>query len=306
MLSWSTAGWTGGSPGKRQPVELVLQDRVHALEVVGASPQAAPGGRFHALGRIGFRQPQNPQARPISHLRMALGRQDRFHQLPGVGSDLLGIFDQPRRRAPHILLVRLGHVLGQRSRFSPQCEPAPAFALDPEATASSHAASLMARLAVGVLVAIVLINIPLNAQGVALARSIPSSASLVITNGLVVKEAGSPDIYVYRDDAFHWITSLDAFDYFGYRWQNVHSVEAGFLNQYPKGTPIYVLLKCNSSPNIYQLDAGHKRWIVDIPTFTAQGYVWEYVKIVPCEYLRALPDGDSVPPGRGLAPSPLP
>jgi hypothetical protein len=175
-----------------------------------------------------------------------------------------------------------------------------------EAPAPSHAAPLMARLAFGILIIVVLINIPLNAQGTALARSIPSSASLVIANGLVVKEASSPDIYVYRDGTFHWITSLDAFDYFGYHWQDVHIVEPGFLNQFDKGSPIYVLLKCDASPNIYRLESGRKRWIVDIPTFEAEGYVWEDVKFVPCNYLHNLADGDSIPPGRGSPPPPLP
>lgn len=188
----------------------------------------------------------------------------------------------------------------------PAVEPTPELAPNLATSTSSHAASLMARLAIGILVAIVLINIPLNAQGTALARSIPSSASLVIANGLVVKEVTSPDVYVYQDNAFHWITSLDAFDYFGYRWQDVHIVESGFLNQFLKGTPIYVLLKCNGTPHIYQLDAGHKRWIVDIPTFTAEGYVWQDVKIVPCSYLHDLSDGESIPPGRGTPPPPLP
>ena len=153
---------------------------------------------------------------------------------------------------------------------------------------------------------VALINIPLNAQGVALARSIPSSASLVIANGLLVKEAASPDVYVYRDGAFHWITSLDAFQQLGYRWAEVHVVEQGFLNQFAKGRPHYVLLKCDGSPNIYRLDAGRKRWIVDIPTFEAEGHVWTDVKFVPCAYLRGLPDGDSIPPGRGTPPPPLP
>jgi hypothetical protein len=187
-----------------------------------------------------------------------------------------------------------------------EAEPGAVLAPHPAVSTPSHAASLMARLAVGILIAIVLINIPLNAQGTALARSIPSSASLVIANGLIVKEATSPDIYVYKDDAFHWITTLDAFDYFGYRWQNVHVVEAGFMSQFPKGAPIYVLLKCDGSPHIYQLDAGHKRWIVDIATFTAEGYVWQDVKIVPCRTLHNLLDGDSIPPGRGTPPPPLP
>jgi hypothetical protein len=59
---------------------------------------------------------------------------------------------------------------------------------------SPHAAALMARLALGVFIIVVLINIPLDIQGTALARSIPSSASLIIRNGLIVKEATSPDI----------------------------------------------------------------------------------------------------------------
>jgi hypothetical protein len=164
----------------------------------------------------------------------------------------------------------------------------------------------MARLAAGILLIVVLINIPLNAQGTALARSIPSSASLVIMNGLVVKEATSPDICVYRDGAFHWITSLEAFEHLGFRWRDVHIVEAGFLNQFPKGKPLYVLLKCDGSPNIYRLESGRKRWIVDIPTFEAEGHVWEDVKFVSCPYLRGLPDGESVPPGRGSPPPPLP
>lgn len=170
----------------------------------------------------------------------------------------------------------------------------------------SHAALLMLRLAIGILLVVVLINIPLNAQGNAIARSIPNSASLVIGDGLVVKEANSPDVWVYRDNAFHWITSLDAFEYFGYRWQDVHVVEPGFLGQFPKGNPIYVLLKCDSSPHIYRLEGGKKRWIVDIPTFLAEGHVWQDVKFVPCPYLRSLPEGDSIPPGRGSPPPPLP
>ncbi len=162
----------------------------------------------------------------------------------------------------------------------------------------------MLRLAVGVFLAVVLINIPYNLQGTALARSIPNSASLVIANGLLVKEASSTDVYVYRDDAFHWITSLDAFEHFGYRWQNVHIVEDGFLKQFVKGRPVYVLLKCDGSPHIYRLENGQKRWIVDIPTFIAEGHVWEDVRFLSCSDLRALPDGDSIPPGRGAPPSP--
>ncbi|MSP14118.1 MAG: hypothetical protein EXR62_14330 [Chloroflexi bacterium] len=191
--------------------------------------------------------------------------------------------------------------------LSPEPAPQPEFVpVVVASTGPSHAALLMARLALGLLIAIVLINIPLNSQGTALARSIPSSSALIIRNGLVVKEAASPEIYVYRDGAFHWITTLDAFDYFGYRWRDVQLVEPGFLDQFAQGKPIYVLLKCEGSPHIYRLEEGQKRWIVDIPTFEAEGYIWQDVKMVPCSKLHGLSDGDSIPPGRGLPPPPLP
>lgn len=185
-----------------------------------------------------------------------------------------------------------------------ELEPEPVDELAPRI--SSHAAALMARLVIGVLIAVILINIPINAQGIALARSIPTSASLVIANGLLVREDNSPDVWVYRDGTFHWITSLEAFQHFDYRWENVHTVETGFLNDFEKGKPVYVLVKCSDSPHIYRLENGRKRWIVDIPTFEAEGYVWSDVRFEPCRYLRSLPDGDSIPPGRGSPPPPLP
>jgi len=48
----------------------------------------------------------------------------------------------------------------------------------------------------------------------------------------------------------------------------------------------------------------HKRWIVDIATFEAEGHVWEDVRIVSCYYLRNLPDGETIPPGYGPPPQP--
>ncbi len=224
---------------------------------------------------------------------------------------------EPKRSEPEPMpLVPPAPVIVPPVEAEPVLAPAPANEPAPEPTpgeaptfrpsGGSHAASLMARLALGICLVVVLINLPLNAQGIAVARSIPNSAALVITNGLVVKEETSPDIWVYRDGAFHWISSLDAFEHYGYRWEQVHVVEPGFLSAFDKGSPIYALLKCDSSPHVYQLEAGQKRWIVDIPTFQAQGYVWQDVRFVSCAYLRGLPDGESIPPGRGTPPPPLP
>ncbi len=150
---------------------------------------------------------------------------------------------------------------------------------------------------------VVLVNIPVNRHGTSLARMMPDSAALVIRDGLVLKGSG-PDIYVLQDDKLRWISSLEAFEFFDYRWEQVHIVDDGFLEQFEKGQPIHVLLKCRGSPHIYALENGQKRWIKDIPAFEAEGYVWEDVKIVDCVYLRSLPDGLPIPEDAGPPPQP--
>lgn len=68
--------------------------------------------------------------------------------------------------------------------------------------------------------------------------------------------------------------------------------------------PAPVLLKCVSSPHVYLLEDGAKRWIKDIPTFEARGYRWNDVQLVTCADLRAVPDGETIPPGAGPPPQP--
>lgn len=72
---------------------------------------------------------------------------------------------------------------------------------------------------------------------------------------------------------------------------------------YERADPI--LLKCDSSPHIYLLERGQKRWIRDIPTLTAAGYRWsDVVTWVSCADLRTVPDGETIPPGSGPPPQP--
>ncbi len=66
--------------------------------------------------------------------------------------------------------------------------------------------------------------------------------------------------------------------------------------------PYPILLKCWSSPHIYALDQGEKRWIKDIPTFEAQGFNWRDVHFESCEEIDAIPDGPPIPPDAGAPP----
>jgi hypothetical protein len=183
-------------------------------------------------------------------------------------------------------------------------EPEFEMELPPMVTGPSHASRLMGRLALGLLVAIVLINVPLNRHGTTLATAMPDSAALVITDGLVVTEEDDEEIYVYQDGKLRWISSLDAFEHFGYTWGDVRVVKDGFIDDFEMGSPLHVLLKCRQRPHIYRLEGGEKRWIRDIVTFTAEGHIWEDVRFVTCQHLRDIPDGETIPPGSGPPPQP--
>jgi hypothetical protein len=192
--------------------------------------------------------------------------------------------------------------------LEPGLEPEPEPGLEPATPAGppvpSHTARLLGRMALGLLVLLVVINIPFNRHGTTLATAMPDNRALVIRNGLVVKEEDEPEIYVYEDGAFRWISSLDAFEYRGYSWEDVHIVEDGFLEDYAMGQPIHVLLKCDGSPHIYRVEGEKKRWIVDIEAFEAAGHVWEDVQFVSCTTIRSLPNGETIPPGHGPPPEP--
>lgn len=66
--------------------------------------------------------------------------------------------------------------------------------------------------------------------------------------------------------------------------------------------PYPILLKCASSPHIYALDDGEKRWIKDIPSFEAAGFKWRDVHFESCAEIDAIPDGSPIPPDAGVPP----
>ena len=68
--------------------------------------------------------------------------------------------------------------------------------------------------------------------------------------------------------------------------------------------PDPILLKCAGSPPIYLLADGQKQWIDTIATFDDRGYLWRDVRFVPCDDLRAIPDGPTIPEGVGPPPQP--
>ena len=152
------------------------------------------------------------------------------------------------------------------------------------------------------IILVAVINVPFDRNGRNLARAMPDSTALVIRDGLLLKGSG-PEVYVLEANRRRWISTLDAFQWYGYHWQQVHQVEDEFLRQFEEGKPIHLLLKCPTSSHVYALEDGAKRWIKDIPTFQAQGYVWEDIQLVNCAELDRLPAGLPIPEDAGQPPS---
>ena len=152
------------------------------------------------------------------------------------------------------------------------------------------------------IILVAVINIPFKRSGLNLARAMPDSSALVIRDGLLLKGSG-PEIYVLQDNQRRWVSTLDAFDWYGYQWQQVHEVEDEFLQQFVEGKPIHLLLKCRTSPHVFALENGAKRWIKDIATFQAQAYVWEDIQMINCTELERMPNGLPIPEDAGEPPS---
>lgn len=186
---------------------------------------------------------------------------------------------------------------------SQESKPSEEYLTPPPPLPSINLGRTLGRLLLSLAILVVLVNVPINRYGTSLARIMPDAAALVIRDGLVLKGSG-PDIYVVENNKLRWISSLEAFEFFGYQWDQVHIVDDSFLEEFEQGKPIHVLLKCQGSPHIYALENGKKRWIKDIPAFEAAGYVWDDVKFVNCSYLRGLPDGTPIPEDAGPPPQP--
>ncbi len=68
--------------------------------------------------------------------------------------------------------------------------------------------------------------------------------------------------------------------------------------------PDPIILKCATSPHIYLIEDGEKRWIDTIETFEDRGYVWRDVSFVSCDDLRSIPNGIPIPENAGPPPQP--
>jgi hypothetical protein len=149
---------------------------------------------------------------------------------------------------------------------------------------------------------LILVNIPFNSYSAGLAQLIPQATSIAIQDGLVLKGGSRPEIYLLEDYQLRLISSPEAFAQYFNR-NRVTPVEDRLIEQLGHGPPIRRLVKCQSSPTIYALENGRKRWIKDPPPANPTKR-WDKAVLISCAALHRLPDGLPIPEEAGLPPQP--
>ena len=157
----------------------------------------------------------------------------------------------------------------------------------------------LGQILVGLVVLLVLVNIPINHHGASLAQIIPKATAIVIYDGMVLKGSG-PEIYILDDHKLRWVSSPEAFDHY-FHYHEVHTVEDKLLEGFGKGNPIRRLVTCPNSPYTYAVENSQKRWVKAPPTGNTDN-TWDKVELISCDDLHRLPDSLPAPEDAGAPP----
>ncbi len=103
---------------------------------------------------------------------------------------------------------------------------------------------------------------------------------------------GSPDVYLMIDKSRRHIVNWDTFLALGYRQSDI--VPCGAAANDPLGGPITRLFK-GSDASVYWMEAGQRRHIPDMQTFSAMGYTISDITVLPDSILTLWPEGAPLP-----------
>jgi hypothetical protein len=145
-----------------------------------------------------------------------------------------------------------------------------------------------------ILLVLVLASLPFF-EGQSLFRVQSEAENIVLRDGLLLKGSGNA-VYVMRGETRRLISSIDAFEHYGYRWSAITEVGDDFLAQVPERPPINVLLTWQGIQEIYLLTGTEKRLVSDLEALKAEGYTLDGdLRTIPCNRLRSISDGLAYP-----------
>lgn len=144
------------------------------------------------------------------------------------------------------------------------------------------------KLSIAISIALILTIIPITTQAA------PSEGTLI--KGLRDK------VYVIENGLKRWIRTADIFNKFGYSWANIIHVSDDLLNNIPPGKDINssyqypdgTLLK-GSTPPVYLIEKGARRWIPNPQIFEANGFKWQNIVRIPDKILNRIKQDQNIP-----------
>lgn len=109
---------------------------------------------------------------------------------------------------------------------------------------------------------------------------------------------GELEVYLVVDHQLRHIVDMDTFTNLGYSTGDI--ADCGASATLPQGGPITRLVK-GSGDAVYLMEAGKRRHIPDMATFTSLGYKTEDISVLPDSIVGAWPLGTPLPAGSGGA-----
>ncbi|HEU5315260.1 MAG TPA: PQQ-binding-like beta-propeller repeat protein, partial [Chloroflexota bacterium] len=133
---------------------------------------------------------------------------------------------------------------------------------------------------------------PLTLNG-AEANRYPEGAPLpALAEGRLVGTSNGP-LYVLRSSKRVWIRSLEEFAAGGFSWDALATTEDIVTRSIPLTIESGMLVK-GGGDRVYLVEGNQRRWITSAEAFSARGYQWSQVHLVPESSLANLPEGASI------------
>jgi len=128
------------------------------------------------------------------------------------------------------------------------------------------------------------------------------------SDGELIRQRGTPTIYVIEKGIRHVIPDPKTFNARGYSWGAIKDVSANEMRIIPEGKQIPStfatttrhfsdgeLIRQSGTPAIYVIERGMRRLIPNLKTFKARGYVWGAIKDISFNEMHLITEGQQIP-----------
>ncbi|MDD3190512.1 MAG: hypothetical protein PHI66_02365 [Candidatus Pacebacteria bacterium] len=118
---------------------------------------------------------------------------------------------------------------------------------------------------------------------------------------LLIRLEGNDRIYLVENGEKRWIVNSTTFNYLGYDWGDVTTIDTEDFNEYPEGNRLEVAITSSdgslirgSDDKVYLIENSQKRWITSPQAFSENNYRWEDIKTVSDDEINSYTEGANI------------